>query len=473
MTGRAIIVLDVGKTMAKLTLRSAAGALLARVTRPNARIDTGHYIALDTGGVEDWMAGTLHDFGRQAPVGHIITVSHGAGAAIVRNGRVACPPLDYEEPVPADIRSAYDAQRDPFADTGSPALPDGLNLGVQLFYLQALFPDLLTGDATIMPWAQYWSWLLSGVAASEVSSLGCHTDLWCPGAGRPSALAQRQGWAGRFAPMARAGTVLGTITSAWVDRTSLPADVRIHCGLHDSNAALLAARGFPEIARNEATILSTGTWFVAMRSPGKDVRLDLASLPVARDCLVNVDVEGRPVPSARFMGGREIETLSGVDTRRIDIKPDQPALVAAVPGVLASDATVLPSFAPGFGPFPHGRGRWIAMPVDQAERRAAVCLYAALVADAALDLIGSKQRLLVEGRFAEAEVFVRALASLRPETSVYVGNAHEDVSYGALRLLLPDLAPSSALTKVAPLDADLSAYRARWRREAARMEAAA
>jgi hypothetical protein len=113
------------------------------------------------------------------------------------------------------------------------------------------------------------------------------------------------------------------------------------------------------------------------------------------------------------------------------------------------------------------------MPTDHAARRAAVSLYAALVADASLDLIGSRGRLLIEGRFAEAQVFVRALAALRPQTEVYVSNAHNDVSYGALRLLIPDLAPGSALVRVAPLDADLGGYKAQWLRAAERMEDAA
>jgi hypothetical protein len=243
--------------------------------------------------------------------------------------------------------------------------------------------------------------------------------------------------------------------------------------VHDSNAALVAARGFPEIADHEATILSTGTWFVAMRNVAAGVVPDISTLPEARDCLVNVDVAGRAVPSARFMGGREIETLAGIDTRRIDIAPDQPALLAALPGVLASDAAVLPTFAAGFGPFAHARGRWIAMPADQAERRAAVSLYAALVADVSLDLIGARGRLLVEGRFAEAQILVRGLASLRPETEIYVAHAHNDVSFGALRLIDPGLAPASTLTRVAPLPFDLTAYRDRWRAEAERMELAA
>lgn len=469
----AIIVLDTGKTMAKLSLWHPDGRLIARETRPNARIDTGPYIALDCAGIESWLADTLCAFAQLGSVASIIPVSHGAAAAIVRGDRLACAPLDYEEPIPAALRRDYDDLRDDFAHSGSPALPDGLNMGAQLFRLEALYPDLFSGDETIMPLAQYWSWLLSGIAVSEVTSLGCHTDLWRPTEGGPSALSVNRGWAAHMAPMARAGDALGPLTADWVARTGLPADTMVHCGLHDSNAALLAARAFPEIADNESTVLSTGTWFVAMRSPANDAPIDITALLQERDCMVNVDALGKPVPSARFMGGREIETLTGLDTRRIDIRPDQPALIAAVPDVIASGAMVLPTFAPGFGPFPHGRGRWIAMPVDHPARRAAVSLYAALVADVALDLIGARERILIEGRFAEAEVFVRALAALRPDSAVYVSNAHNDVSYGALRLLDPSLAPVSQLARVAPLDCDLAAYRSGWLREAERMEQAA
>ena len=117
-----------------------------------------------------------------------------------------------------------------------------------------------------MPWAQYWSWLLSGVAASEVTSLGCHTDLWQPLARRPSDLAVKRGWSERFAPLRNAGAVLGPLRATWAERTGLSSSVQVHCGLHDSNAALLAARSFPQLASNESTVLSTGTWFIAMRT---------------------------------------------------------------------------------------------------------------------------------------------------------------------------------------------------------------
>jgi hypothetical protein len=219
-------------------------------------------------------------------------------------------------------------------------------------------------------------------------------------------------------------------------------------------------------------VLSTGTWFVAMRTPATGVPVNIESLDEKRDCLVNVDVFGKPIPSARFMGGREIELLTGLDTRRIDIKPDQPALLASVADVLESDAAVLPTLARGCGPFPHGRGRWTSMPDDETQRRAAVCLYAALVADAALELVGARERLLIEGRFSESDVFVRALASLRPNTLVYVSHARTDVSFGALRLVHPELPPQTSLSRVLPLPDDLSRYRDRWRQEAERTERA-
>lgn len=452
------IVVDIGKTMSKVTSWSRAGELLDRQVRANAVVEQDGLRRLDVAGIGDWLVATLARHAGQ-PVDYLIPVGHGAGVVGLRDGALAFAPLDYEQAIPETVLAAYRRQRDPFALTGSPALPDGLNLAAQLAWIEARDRATLDG-VTLLPWAQYWAWLLSGRAVSEVTSLGCHSDLWNPAAARFAPMAERRGWAESFAPLAEAGDAIGTLRPELASQTGLPATAKVLAGLHDSNAALLAARGFTEMAENEATVLSTGTWFVAMRTPAEPVAP--ATLPEARDCLVNVDVHGRPIPSARFMGGREIETLIEFDTRRIDIVPDQPALLAAVPEVLAAGAMMLPTLAPGCGPFPDARPRWIAEPDDPFARRAAASLYAALVADASLDLIGARERLLVEGRFAEAQVFVRALAALRPETAVYTANAHNDVSFGALRLVDPRLRPQGSLSRVAPLAGDLDAYRARW-----------
>jgi Sugar (pentulose and hexulose) kinases len=458
------IVVDIGKTLSKVTAWSQDGRLLDRQVRANQACELGGVRRLDINGIGQWLRETLALFNGQ-PVETIIPVAHGAGVVALGDDGVLFPPLDYEETPPSEIMAAYQKERDPFAKTGSPALPDGLNIGSQLFWMERLHPDEMK-RATLVPWAQYWAWFLSGSACSEVTSLGCHSDLWAPEEARFSPMAQRLGWAERFAPMAKASDAIGRLRKELAAATGLPDSTQVLAGLHDSNAALLAARGFPEIARKEATILSTGTWFIAMRLALETT--SIASLSEARDTLVNVDAYGWPVPSARFMGGREIETIIQLDTRRVDIKPDQPKLLEAVHALLERGTMMMPTLAPGFGPYPDGTARWINAPVEWAgtwfARRAAICLYAALVADTSLDLIGSKERLLVEGRFAEAEVFVRALAALRPESEVYVANAHNDVSFGALRLLNPLLKANGGLRRVEPLEGDLVGYKARWHR---------
>ena len=54
-----------------------------------------------------------------------------------------------------------------------------------------------------MTYPQYWVSRLTGTVASDVTSLGCHTDLWAPGAGDFSSLVDRLGLRGRMAPVHR------------------------------------------------------------------------------------------------------------------------------------------------------------------------------------------------------------------------------------------------------------------------------
>lgn len=458
-----VIVFDTGKTLAKASLWDASGQLVEQQARRNLEIDIDGRRCLDAEGIEAWIVEVMSEFARKGPVSVIVPVGHGAAAAIVRNGRLACAIPDYEAPIPAELRRRYDALRDRFAATGSPGLPDGLNLGVQLYRLQEEQPELFEGDARILPWPQYWAWKMCGVAASEISSLGCHTDLWRPGEDQPSSLARGQGWAQRLAPLFHARQPLGTLTPEWSARTGLSPRVQVLCGLHDSNAALLASRGFPELAQAEGTVLSTGTWFVAMRTPGPGTHLDLESLPEARDCLVNIDVDGRPIPSARFMGGRELELLGGLEDLLEGMEKGDTA--SGLAAVLAAGTFVLPCWAQGVGPYPRSQGRWVAEPDNTSARRAAVALYAALMVDRMLELIGTRERLLIEGRFARSALFVQALARMRHDLQVYVnGGAEGGLRYGALRLVEPTLPPSGELQRVAPLESDLSEYRTQWRR---------
>jgi sugar (pentulose or hexulose) kinase len=277
-----------------------------------------------------------------------------------------------------------------------------------------------------------------------------------------SNLARQRGWADLFPPLRKAGDILGPLSDQWMTRCQLQNPVDVHCGIHDSNAALIAARGIPDINKGEATIISTGTWFVAMRAPATSLAFGLASLDPARDCLVNVDIEGRPVPSARFMGGREIELLIANGNYQLEAAEDQDAMVAAVPSIIDRGAMIRPGTVAGVGPFPAGKGGWINMPTDNIARRTAIAIYVALIADTCLDLIESRHKILVEGRFAGSAVFMRALATLRPNQIILAAEADNDVSFGALRVITPKLR-SRVTTRIAQqLPVDLKRYKAMW-----------
>jgi len=456
-----MVVLDVGKSLVKLTLwDEETGTLIRRRTLPNRSVETKRYRALDPAHIESWLEPTLREFGALGPISAVIPVCHGAAATVIRGDDLAYPPVDYESRVSPEARARYEIERDPFWVTGSPSLPGGLNLGVQLHQLDSW--QLLEEGDQLLPWPQYWSWLLSSERSSEVSSLGCHTDLWAPSLATYSPMARRHGWSERFAPLRKASEAVGVLTDDWAARTGIGSRVRVYCGVHDSNAALHGVRGFPEIGGGEATVLSTGTWFVAMRSTPD--AFQISTLPEDRDCLVNVDVDGRLVPSSRFMGGKEIERLCSGDCEQF-FEPKY--LDPALNQVVDAGIMVLPTFVSGVGPYPRGRGQWIGTPGTDAVRVAAIALYAALVADMSLDLIGACERIVVEGRFAHHPAFVSALAALRPNDRVYINNADQGVAFGALRLVRPHLVPLTPLTEVEPAQADLAGYRERWRRLAA------
>ena len=239
----------------------------------------------------------------------------------------------------------------------------------------------------------------------------------------------RRGWAERLAPLRPAGAVLGVLTPAWVKRTGLPGNVAVYCGLHDSNAALLAARRLDMSVDRDVTTLSTGTWFIAMRSPLPNNVAGITGLTETRDCLINVDVQGAPVPSARFMGGREIELLSGAHAGGT-ANTDWPDPTIALRCVGAGEF-ILPTAVSGVGPFPNAK-RAPEFIGPSEETSAKVLLYAAMVADVSLDLIGSTDTLVVEGRFSRSPIFVSALAALRPHTAVLVSDEeHGGVARGA------------------------------------------
>lgn len=447
-----VAVIDIGKTNAKVVvIDTGSGEEIAAEKQANPVLRDGIYPHYDVEMLWRFILSALRRFGQQHGFDAISITTHGASAALLDgNGDLAMPVLDYEHSYPAAIQEAYRGIRPDFAETGSPQLPAGLNLGAQIHFQKEAFPDDFARVRRIVTYAQYWAGRLTGVQATETTSLGCHTDLWNPRRKNFSSLVARLGIEQLMAPVRSAFDVLGTIRPSLAMETGLSPHMPVYCGIHDSNASLL-----PHLLRRDGdfSVVSTGTWVVNFAIGGAAGALD-----PTRDTLLNVDAFGRPVPSSRFMGGREYEMLA----QQLGAAEDE-AIDAALSDVVARGMMLLPSVVSGSGPFPDKAARWIGDEnATAAERHAATSLYLALMTEFSLSLIGRKGPILVEGPFASNALYLKALAGFA-ETEVTAVEGSTGTSAGAA--LLTGIKPLSGRERhFTPHDIPgLTSYRDAWR----------
>ncbi|TPO17964.1 carbohydrate kinase [Mesorhizobium sp. CU2] len=437
-----LAVLDFGKTNSKLFVFDEAARILdERRTKPRW-VRKGGLGVLDEAALYDWALGAVGDAVDRHAVEGLMVSGHGCTFALVDETTLTHPILDYEQEPPAGIAARIDRRIPDFAETFSPRLPLGFNYGRHMLWLNEVEPRAFAAARSILGYPQYWSWRFGGAAVSEVSYLGCHSHLWAPRRRDFSSLVDAESWRGRMPAMARAGAVIG---ERGFGKSGRP--VAIH---NDSNAALHAYR---RQQLGSLTVVSTGTWVIVLNP---DCPLD--KLDRDRDMLVNVDVDGGPVPTVRFMGGREFVAISG----------DWQGAIApgAIQRVIDAGIMALPSFAPG-GPMPGRRGELVGRAPDAEERAAAALLYVALMVDLSLDLIHSQNTVIVDGGLNTGGLLAGLLATLRPGQAFMQGATLEGSATGAAALAFESVGRAFAAEAPQPVRAarfdGLAGYRKDWR----------
>ncbi|HEY1888788.1 MAG TPA: hypothetical protein VGG63_00165 [Steroidobacteraceae bacterium] len=445
-------IVDIGKTQSRLFIAEPGGGIVSRSHREHSgRNDSTVIRQLDIRGIEEWLLGTLRSHPDRQRIGTLVPIAHGAAAALIdEDGSVLLAP-DYEDSRFDSVAESYRPLRDPFGLSYSPFLPLGLNLGRQLFYLESRAPEILARARQLLLYPQFWAWRLSGVAASELTSLGCHSDLWRPLTGHPTDLAVSRGWTSLLPPLCAARDILGPVSAELARLTGLNSDCRVLTGLHDSNTSLLAH--LAEHHTGALAVVSSGTWTVVMArgaSPQR-VREHL-------DMLVNVDATGSPVVTARFMGGREYELIAGPSG--LQAQPSHADLEA----VIGTRALALPSFSRAGGPFASTTGRLIVAQRLGPPRLAALAtLYVALMSDYVLDLIEFDGDVFVEGPLAQNGAYLDVLAALRPGRRILVSRGSAAVAAAALLCGAAPAAREYASAAGAAVALQLAEYRSMWR----------
>ena len=196
----------------------------------------------------------------------------------------------YPEKLKQEFYETYGGEQAISAATASPVLGN-LNSGMQLYRIKKEKPELYKQIKYALHLPQYLSYLVSGVEYSDLTSIGCHTQLWDFRANDYHQWVKKEGLDLKLAPIVDADKVFPS---------EFPGNqYKVGVGLHDSSAALI-----PYLINfhDPFLLISTGTWCITM-NPFNHSPLTVEELE--QDCLSYMQFKGKPVKSSRIFAGYE------------------------------------------------------------------------------------------------------------------------------------------------------------------------
>lgn len=449
---KTIAVFDTGKTNIKLSVTDEAGGLIETLSTPNTAVDGPPYRHHDLAAVENWLIAGLAALASRHDIAAIVCTAHGSGGVLVGEQGPAMPMIDYEQAIPPEIDDEYRQIMGSFRERGSALMLGAAHLARQMLWLQRGWPDVFAKARHFLAIPQYWAWRLSGVAASEVTSLAAQSHLWCAAESRPAALIKAMNWERLLPPLRPAWSKLGDIKPEIAERTGVAPMTAVLCGIHDSSANFYQ---YQAAGLHDVTVVSTGTWIVAISDrSGPDFDVEWAGL------CCNADVEARPLPGMLTMGGREFAMVAGEDETSTSEND--------VAQLIETRTMALPSFGSDDGLFPgtSRKGRLQGPLAERADMRHSLALlYAALLTDKCLQLVRTPT-IVLDGSFVRDPLYGALVAALNPDRRVLVNADQYGTATGAALLASHETrqTPAPLALKAATpfFHPDLDDYRAQW-----------
>jgi sugar (pentulose or hexulose) kinase len=319
----------------------------------------------------------------------------------------------YPEELTEQFYNAYGG-KEAFSNlTASPVL-GSLNSGMQLYRIKYENPDLFKRIKYALHLPQYLSYLISGEAYSDLTSIGCHTNLWDFTKNTYHEWVKKEGILEKLAPIVPSNSVMPA---------AFPGNnYAVGAGFHDSSAALV-----PYLVNfhEPFILLSTGTWCISLNPFNAS---PLTAEELENDCLCYLQYEGKPVKASRLFSGYEheqqvkrIAAHFGTDIITYRSVPYDPKIIEELEHKPQSDIT---SFAER----------------NLADYSSDIIAYHQLV----LDLVnlqyiatnrvlkGTKvKRIFVDGGFSKNAIFMNLLAIAFPELEVFAAFMAQATAVGA------------------------------------------
>jgi sugar (pentulose or hexulose) kinase len=221
------------------------------------------------------------------------------GASLVyidKDGKPLTPLYNYLKAYPVDLHdqfyALYGGETTIAHETASPAL-GSLNSGLQLYRLKQTQPAIYRKLKYALHLPQYISYLITGVACTDITSIGCHTQLWDFSKQDYHRWVKKERFVPKLAPLRNTDEVMPA---------AFPGNgYSVGIGLHDSSAALI-----PYLVNfhEPFVLLSTGTWCISFNPFNHE---PLTTDELEQDCLCYLSYKGDPVKASRYFAGYEHE----------------------------------------------------------------------------------------------------------------------------------------------------------------------
>ncbi|OQP63619.1 FGGY-family carbohydrate kinase [Niastella populi] len=428
-----IAIFDIGKTNKKLFLFDEQYNIVLEKSEQFAEItDEDGDACENLAALTQWVLTCLHDVfhDNKYQVRALNFSTYGASFVhIDKEGKTVAPLYNYLKPYPAALQEGfykkYGGEISFSIHTASPILGN-LNSGMQLYRLKHQHPALFEKIHYSLHLPQYMSFLVTGRAYSDITSIGCHTGLWNFPQNHYHEWIYREAINEKLANIFPSDQLMPSQFQGEALLTGV--------GLHDSSAALI-----PYLFHFTApfVLLSTGTWCISL-NPFNQTRLTYEELQ--QDCLCYMEYRGKPIKASRLFAGYEHEQQTKRLAAHFNVAPDHYKNVAF-------NADLLPGGAQTAGIAANSRDARSAMVQGSAFGTRDLnnfptyeAAYHQFMADlmtqqvASLNLVlhnSPVKKIFVDGGFSRNPLYMNLLANAFPQHEVYAASMAQASAMGA------------------------------------------
>ena len=406
------IVLDIGKTNVKLTFVDSFNNKTIKFFKTKQKNIYRHGIKiLNSNSIFEWALKKITYIGRKHNLDKFVCTAHGTSIALISyddKELLACTDYEYKFD---KLFNNYKKIAPKFSESFSPFLENGLNIGQQIYYLYKRKQKLIKETKYILNYPQYIVWKLTSSFSSEISYVGCHTHLWDFKRNKLSSFVKKIKLEKKFPQIRKAWDTIGR-------KQIGESNLKIINGIHDSNASYLY---FKNSDIKNFTLVSTGTWYIIFNQ-----KTPLKNLNPSLDMLANIDVFGKPVPTMRFMGGREYDHLMGVF--KISNK------TRAIKNFSFHDYLIYPSYASGGGFSINKIDIILYERLNKGQIYYLICLYISFVINFCLNQMKSSNTIILDGPITKNITIMKILSSLRKKQIVLKNKKEIGTTLGATNL---------------------------------------